>query len=156
MVYLCWAVFGGFLLHILLCNYLTVLLRPRLEEPVDFAADLIERNITPYAYQGWGFLKYHFNNPIFDPEYQELSQKLVIPNSGYEFDQIVEKVLNFNWSLAWIGNGIQERWWLKNRKRDRRFKRFWVSEEYIKLGDYPYTIYLLNKKWPLLKVNKTI
>ena len=151
MVYLVWAVFGGFLLHILLCNYLTVLLRPRLEEPVDFASDLIKRNITPYTYEGWGFLQYHFKHPRLGPEYHELSQKLVTPKSG-EFDEVVNKVLNFSASLAWIGNGIQERWWLKNRKRDGRFKRFWVSEEYIKLGDYPYTIYKSNKKWPLQKV----
>ena len=156
MVYLVWAIFGGFLLHILLCNYLTVLLKPRLEEPVDFAMDLIKRNITPYTYAGWGFLKYHFSrSQYFDPEYQELSQNLMSPKSGSEFDEIVDKVLDFNGSVAWIGNIINERWWMKNRKRDVRFKRFWVSKEYIKLGDYPYTIYLSNKKWPLLKVKKT-
>ena len=82
MVYFVWAVFGGFLLHILLCNYLTVLLRPRLEKPVNFATDLIQRNIIPYSYEGWSFLKYHFSRPqYFDPEYQELSQKLLIPNN---------------------------------------------------------------------------
>ena len=160
MVYLVWAIFGGFLLHILLCNYLTVLLKPRHEEPVDFAIDLIKRNITPYSYAGWGFLKLHFNNPatnqFFDPEYQELSQNLVIPKSRSEFDEVVEKVLNFSGSVAWIGNGVTEKWWLKNRKRDSRFKRFYVSEEYIKLGDYPYTIYLSNKKWPLLKVKRLV
>ena len=41
--------FGGFLLHILLCNLLTVLLKPRYEEPVNSAHDLIERNITPFT-----------------------------------------------------------------------------------------------------------
>ena len=47
LVFTIWAVFGGFILHFLLSNYLTVLLRPRYEEPVETAADLIKRDITP-------------------------------------------------------------------------------------------------------------
>ena len=46
MVLLLWCVWGGFLLHILECNYLTVLLKPVYEEPVDTAEDIIERNCT--------------------------------------------------------------------------------------------------------------
>ena len=46
MVLLLWCVWGGFLLHILECNYLTVLLKPVYEEPVDTAEDVIERGLT--------------------------------------------------------------------------------------------------------------
>ena len=46
MVLLLWCVWGGFLLHILECNYLTVLLKPVYEEPVDTAEDIIERGLT--------------------------------------------------------------------------------------------------------------
>ena len=46
MVLLMWCVMGGFLLHILECNYLTVLVKPVYEKPIDTAEDLIERNIT--------------------------------------------------------------------------------------------------------------
>ena len=46
MVLLMWCVWGGFLLHILECNYLTVLVKPVYEKPVDTAEDIIERNIT--------------------------------------------------------------------------------------------------------------
>ena len=37
---------GGFLLHILECNYLTVLVKPVYEKPIDTAEDIIERGIT--------------------------------------------------------------------------------------------------------------
>ena len=41
-----WCVWGGFLLHILECNYLTVLVKPVYEKPIDTAEDIIERGIT--------------------------------------------------------------------------------------------------------------
>ena len=46
MVLLLWCVWGGFLLHILECNYLTVLLKPVYEKPVDTTEDVIERGLT--------------------------------------------------------------------------------------------------------------
>ena len=45
MVLLMWCVWGGFLLHILECNYLTVLLKPVYETPVDSAEDVLERGL---------------------------------------------------------------------------------------------------------------
>ena len=41
-----WCVMGGFLLHILECNYLTVLVKPVYEKPIDTAEDIIERGLT--------------------------------------------------------------------------------------------------------------
>ena len=52
LVFTIWAVFGGFILHFLLSNYLTVLLRPSYEEPVETAEDLIKRDITPFLGPG--------------------------------------------------------------------------------------------------------
>ena len=46
MILLMWCVSGGFLLHILECNYLTVLVKPVYEKPIDTAEDMIERGIT--------------------------------------------------------------------------------------------------------------
>ena len=45
MVLLLWCVWGGFLLHILECNYLTVLLKPTYEKPIDSLEDVIERGL---------------------------------------------------------------------------------------------------------------
>ena len=45
LVLLMWCVWGGFLLHILECNYLTVLVKPVYEKPIDTAEDIIERDI---------------------------------------------------------------------------------------------------------------
>ena len=52
MVLLMWCVWGGFLLHILECNYLTVLVKPVYEKPIDTAEDIIERGFKTVVYPG--------------------------------------------------------------------------------------------------------
>ena len=47
-----WCVWGGFLLHILECNYLTVLVKPVYEKPIDTAEDILERGIKIINYPG--------------------------------------------------------------------------------------------------------
>ena len=47
-----WCVCGGFLLHILECNYLTVLVKPVYEKPIDTAEDIIERGLKIIDFPG--------------------------------------------------------------------------------------------------------
>ena len=51
-----WCVCGGFLLFFLECNYLTILVKPNYEKPVDTAKDVLDRGLTvvwyPY-YEEW-------------------------------------------------------------------------------------------------------
>ena len=46
MTLLLWCVCGGFLLHMLECNYLSILLKPNYEKPVDTAQDVLDRGLT--------------------------------------------------------------------------------------------------------------
>ena len=45
MVLLLWCVCGGFLLHMLEANFLTMLLKPNYEKPVDFEQDILDRGL---------------------------------------------------------------------------------------------------------------
>ena len=155
MVYLVWAVFGGFLLHIILCNYLTILLKPRKEDPVDFTKDIIKRNITPYGYPGYplSFYDHLKNTSHFGREYQELLRKLKTPKPGDEWNGMVGRVFNLSKSEAFLSYGPGPRWWLRRRNIDGRFKRFWISKESILLSERPDAFYLTSKKWPLLEVS---
>ena len=87
-VFAIWAVFGGFILHFLLSNYLTVLLRPRYEEPVETAADLIKRDITPFVWPTGQIYKQIFAASS-DPVDQEISRRLVIAKDWDEYDEMV-------------------------------------------------------------------
>ena len=54
MVLLMWCVCGGFLLHMLECNYLEMLVKPNFEKPVDTAQDVLDRGLTvvwPHGYE---------------------------------------------------------------------------------------------------------
>ena len=46
MTLLLWCVCGGFLLHILECNYLNILLKPNYEKSVDTAEDILARGLN--------------------------------------------------------------------------------------------------------------
>ena len=143
LVYTIWAVWGGFILHFLLSNYLTVLLRPSYEEPVETAADLIKRDITPF-YQPGGEIHRQFFAASSDPIYQEISRRLVIAKDWDEYDDMVSKVTS---SGLFAQIGTEPGW----PTPEEKFKDWYRSSETI-AGDNPYAGHLANKKWPLKKV----
>ena len=133
--------FGGFILHFLLCNWLTVLLTPSYEEPVETAKDLINRDITPTLQPGeeiW--VQFFAASP--DPIYQEISRRFVIAKDWDDYDDMALKVISSG-LFADIGTvpwAYEEEW-----------KDWYRSSETIP-GDYPYGLHLSNEKWPLKKV----
>ena len=143
LVYTIWAVFGGFILHFLLCNYLTVLLTPSYEEPVETAADLIKRDITPFMEPGNEIYEQLFAASP-DPIYQEISRRLVIAKDYYEYEDLVQKVISTG-LFADIGN---KPWWFNSTEE---FDDWYRSSQTI-AGDNPYVGHLENRKWPLKKV----
>ena len=90
LVFTIWAVFGGFILHFLLSNYLTVLLRPNFEKPVDTAADLIRSNLVPVVQKNQKIYRQIFANSP-DPDYQELSLRLCVAE---DFNKKVKSIYN--------------------------------------------------------------
>ena len=144
LVYLIWAVFGGFILHFLLSNYLTVLLRPEFEKPVDTAADLVERNITPFHLPG----SVHYINYLAgssDPDYQELSRRIIFAKDIQDYVQMVRDASSEG-KLASIGllpvlfkpSDIE--------------KNVWYTSSASVPGINPYITHHASKKWPLRKV----
>ena len=148
LVYTIWAVFGGFILHFLLSNYLSVLLTPTYEEPVENAADLIKRDISPILWPG-GQIMIRFFAASLDPNYQEISRRLVSTKDYDEYADLVRKLLSTG-MFARIGN---RPWVFNSTNATEEFKLWYRSSETIS-GHYPYAIHLTNKKWPLKKVCK--
>ena len=143
LVYTIWVVFGGFILHFLLCNYLTVLLRPSYEEPVETAADLIKRDITPFLYPG-AEIYIQFFEASTDPTYQEISKRLVIANDWDTNHDMVRKVTSTG---KFAGIGSIPPWPVP----EEEYKNWYRSSQTIR-GFHPYGGTLSNKKWPLKKV----
>ena len=147
LVFTIWAVFGGFILHFLLSNYLTVLLMPSYEEPVDTVKDLIQRDIIPFLQPGQDlFIQLFADSP--DPNYREISRKIVIPKNWDDYEDMVGKVL----STGMYATTGTEPWRLDwTIPYEVEYKDWYRSTEAI-AGDYPYDVHLTNKKWPLKKV----
>ena len=143
LVFTIWAVFGGFILHFLLSNYLTVLLRPSYEIPVETADDLINRDITPFMMPGSELYKQMIATSS-DPTYQEISRRLVIAKDWDEYDDMLRKVTSTG-LFAEIGR--VPGW----PTPEEEFKYWYRSSETLP-GDNPMSGHLVNKKWPLKKV----
>ena len=188
LVFTIWAVFGGFILHFLLSNFLTVLLRPSFEEPVETAKDIIDRNIIPFAEPGerGEFYKQFFENSP-NEHYQKLSQNFFLPKSckhekyykkfaeddcgfgGYSYKvaqaTITGEYATFGFDLPEVTFYNPKRGYLnkgdliQQSKLYRTYPSFlnqwYMSSETIG-GLNPYMVHLLNKKWPLKKVNRGI
>ena len=142
LVFTIWAVFGGFILHFLLSNYLTVLLRPRYEEPVETAADLIKRDITPFYHPDGEILRQVFAASN-DSDYQEISQRLIIAKDWDEYDDMVHKVT----STGMFADMGAIPWYVP----EEEYIDWYRSSETIG-GINPYGAHLANKKWPLKNV----
>ena len=142
LVFTIWAVFGGFILHFLLSNYLTVLLMPSYEEPVDTSEDLIKRNITPILKPGEEFWIQIFAASN-DTGYQEISQRLVIAKDWSEYFIY----MNRNRARGKDGGKYAQMDTVPLFTGGNQYR----STEKI-AGTYPFTVHLTNKKWPLKKV----
>ena len=134
--------FGGFILHFLLSNFLTVLLKPSYEKPVESAADLINRGITPFYY---GEIWRQFFAASPDPNYQEISRRIVIAKTYDEYEDMVHKTQSTG-LFATFGV-VPSTWYVPLEEH----KNWYRSSEKIS-GQFPYNIHLSNKKWPLKKV----
>ena len=78
MVLLLWCVGGGFLLHMLESNYLTILLKPYFEKPVDTAEDIIDRGLNIIYYPGSEAIVEQLKNSPLEVD-RALAERRVVP-----------------------------------------------------------------------------
>ena len=78
MIFLMWCVCGGFLLHMLECNYLTMLLKTNYEKPVDSAEDIIDRGLKVISGPGVeSMVEMLKNSPL--PLIRAFAERTVVP-----------------------------------------------------------------------------
>ena len=92
MVLLMWCVMGGFLLHILECNYLTVLLKPVYDKPVDTAEDIIERGMQIINSVGRESIIEMLKKSPY-PNTRKLAESTIVPKVGHLYGLINLSIL---------------------------------------------------------------
>ena len=140
LIFTIWAV-----VHFLLCNFLTVLLRPSYEEPVETAKDLINRNIIPFNAPGTEmWIQFFADSP--DPIYQEISRRLVIAKDWNElYGNYARKVISTG--MYALIRTMPDPYFVP----EEDYKDWYRSTETV-AGLNIYGVDLSNKKWPLKKV----
>ena len=112
--------------------------KPRFEEPIASAKQLIENNITLVEIPGGEYWEQFIaNSPI--PEYQTLAKNMKIPNDWYEYDYLIEHGV--------IGNGTHAQIMFGLTSWEKSFGRWWKGN--LVQGNFPYVGYLSDKKWYL-------
>ena len=147
--------FGGFILHFLLSNYLTVLLRPSYEKPVDTTKDMIERGITPF-HNSEVFRQMMAASP--NPNMQELARRLItsknstFKNNAASIKAVVAAKLEWNRKIQSTGKYALLSTFPMYIRIPEDFKYWYRSSETLQFFR-PYAVALANKKWPLKKVD---
>ena len=158
LVFIVWAVFGGFLYHILLSNYLTILIKPAYNAPVDTAQDVWDRGLTINIIPVGAIWK-QFLELSTIPIYNKLAERVVLAKEGFILQTSYFHVSLFEQDDADFlhqtrygvhGNGthVQMQGLGSWQTLDTSMGRWYRSKETI-AGKNPYFGYLANKRWPL-------
>ena len=137
-MYTIWAVFGGFILHFLLSNFLTVLLKPSREAPVNTAADLVNRGMYLYLSPKQRIYEQIFANSP-DKNYQALAKRILIATSRNAYSKNVRRV-----------KGLTKLALMRHQPQPGQGALYHSSEPVQ--GTYNFIGSIANKKWPLKKV----
>ena len=134
----------------MLCNILTVILRPNFEEPLDTAKQLVEKKITFYFAPGFDDSKqWLLDSPILD--YRILGENAIIADDMDHYYNITAHDLlgagthaQTSYFVPWI--------FLEMGEEYHPDGRGWYRSKEIVSGSTPYAGYLTNKKWHLNEV----
>ena len=133
-VLLTWAVFGGFLLHFYLANFITMMLKPQYELPVDSAQDIIDRGLIPFAFGDY-FKEFLTQSP--NPLYQQLGHKMVEIIDETTFDRMLREDVLVSNTHVMLGGLF---------KHQDEFGKFHRSDDVLK-GSDPNYVTVVNRFW---------
>ena len=114
------------------------MLKPKFEDAIDSAKQLIENNITLLVMPGGEYwVQFLADSPI--SEYQTLSKRMILAKDWYEFEHLTEHGI--------IGNGTHAQMSYYLTLSEKSLGRWWRGN--LVLGNFPYVGYLSDRKWHL-------
>ena len=94
MVLLLWCVCGGLLAHMLEANFLTILLKPVYENPIDTAQDILDRGLTVIYSPGTESIKEMLmNSPYYIT--RTLAERTIVPKVIFSCTESFHLISNF-------------------------------------------------------------
>ena len=116
-----------------------MLLKPVLEEPIDTAQSILERGLIPIvvdAGQYWIDILKQSPNPV----YQQLAEITINPEDKEERLKLMEENILGAGTHVYLASGVAD--------EEQELGDFYSSKEALE-GNAPWTVWIVNKKWPL-------
>ena len=122
-MFIVWAIWGGFILHILLSNYLAVLIQPTYNKPIKTVDDVLESGLEVFYTAGGSFLVDLLKKSL-DSRYQDLAKIIYIPDNTDEENAIIEAMhQDYSWVFmsmrAYDWEQYRHHHWYQGDKIDR-------------------------------------
>ena len=93
--FLVWSIWGGFILHMLLSNYLAVLTQPTYEKPIRTLDDLLASSKNVFTYPDGGiFLELYAE--FDDPKYTEMASRMYLSKDDDHLVQLIKELHSKN------------------------------------------------------------
>ena len=139
LVLLIWGLFGGVLLHGFMAMWRDVLLRTELDQPINTAQEILDRGLIPVTTWGQQYLVDILSQSP-NPVYQQLAERTVVPKDWDEKMTILENDVQGAGTHVYLTNYI---FW-----NEAELGFYYFSKEILE-GNFPFHVWIVNKKWPL-------
>ena len=134
-----WDVLCGFIGYFFLATFLTMLIKPVMEKPIDSVQDIVDRRIAPITDEGGQFWK-DFLNSSANPMYRQLAKITIVPKDPNELVNLMKKRILKDGTSVFISAFIYQ--------DELDPEDFYKSKDILE-GMNPYVVWIVNKKWPL-------
>ena len=135
---LIWSTFGGIILYAFHSNFLSMLVSPSMEKPLDTAEDILAKRLIPIVKGDSHWKNIMQNSP--NKATQQLGEDILFTDTFQPTDLIFEKVLQER-THAWIISYIENIFYLP-------YEAFHISKDAAP-GSNPWFVWIVNRKLPL-------
>ena len=137
-VLISWSVLGGVIGYAFLANFLTVLIKPVLEKPIDSVQDIVDRGIVPITHEA-GHYYIDFLRSSANPLYRQLAEIAINPKDVEEWLNLMKERTLKKGTSVYMAPELYSYFDPAD---------FYFSKDALE-GMDPYTVWIVNKKWPL-------
>ena len=138
-VLISWSVLGSVIGYAFLANFLTMLIKPVLEKPIDTVQTIVDRGMVPITHD-YGQYYIDFLRSSANPLYRHLAEIAINPKNREEKLKLMKERILRDGTSVYISAII------KPDELDPA--DFYFSKDVLE-GWNPYGVWIVNKKWPL-------
>ena len=131
-----WSVFGGFMLMFFNAIYLTMLMKPNYEKPIETAQELRDKGYSIIIEKSSEYYHKNLLETSPDPVYQELNQRAIVAEDAEHFKKLIIEKLNQSNTHALLRGSAPKIDTVKYHKVKENVK-----------GTDPWVVWLANRKW---------